>query len=438
MAKSRKREKKVSKTAKGRNAALAKAGKRSKATARGTSPAATAARDLWRAGDWPELQRRAAKGVTEHADDVDLLLLSAASAFREQEASACQDLLARAAELGASGQERSRLLLSGLRDSLGAACCAAGEQSAARAHFEAALRLLEPDGVARLDVFKRHMREAARLGLLADAAGMIEADLDAAAEQRAEDDPKVRTLQSELELLRHELSIALRRGQIGTRPEPQPEREDAHAIETDEVRRRATSQLGQELWVLERTGYKRGGFFVEFGATDGVLLSNTYMLETDFAWDGICAEPNPAFLPQLRANRRCRISEACISDRTGKRVEFIFADAYGGFTQHAESDQHADKREAYRRQGATAELTTISLHDFLLSEGAPRRIDYLSIDTEGSEYEILAAFPFDEWDIRLITVEHNFTEQRQQIFDLLSRHGYARTEADWDDWYEKA
>ena len=58
-------------------------------------------------------------------------------------------------------------------------------------------------------------------------------------------------------------------------------------------------------------------------------------------------------------------------------------------------------------------------------------IDYLSIDTEGSEYEILAAFPFEDWDIRLITVEHNFTPMREDIRTLLERHGYVRQEDIW-------
>ena len=82
-------------------------------------------------------------------------------------------------------------------------------------------------------------------------------------------------------------------------------------------------------------------------------------------------------------------------------------------------------------------LTTNSLEDFLEKHDAPRQIDYLSIDTEGSEYEILAAFPFEDWDIRLITVEHNFTPMREDIRTLLERHGYVRQEVEWDDWYAK-
>ena len=67
---------------------------------------------------------------------------------------------------------------------------------------------------------------------------------------------------------------------------------------------------------------------------------------------------------------------------------------------------------------------------------APREIDYLSIDTEGSEFAILAAFPFDQWTIHLITVEHNYSPDRERLHALLTERGYTCTEAQWDDWYE--
>ena len=66
-----------------------------------------------------------------------------------------------------------------------------------------------------------------------------------------------------------------------------------------------------------------------------------------------------------------------------------------------------------------------------------KNIDYLSIDTEGSEYEILSAFPFEKWNIRLITVEHNFTDKRRLIQSLMTSKGYGCKEIQWDDWYEK-
>lgn len=83
-------------------------------------------------------------------------------------------------------------------------------------------------------------------------------------------------------------------------------------------------------------------------------------------------------------------------------------------------------------------VETLSLNDLLGFYNAPESIDYLSIDTEGSEYEILNSFNFSKYSITIITVEHNFTPKRDDIFKLLVRNGYRRvfeTISMFDDWY---
>ena len=153
------------------------------------------------------------------------------------------------------------------------------------------------------------------------------------------------------------------------------------------LKQRSTSQLGQDLWVLEKSAFKHQGFFVEFGATDGVLLSNTYVLETEFAWTGLCAEPNPKMFAQLRNNRQCVVSDACIAGVSGEEVDFIFAGAFGGMTRHCSADLHRERRAAYASAGQVGRLVTISLDDFLRSHRAPYNIDYLSIDTEAANWK---------------------------------------------------
>ena len=69
---------------------------------------------------------------------------------------------------------------------------------------------------------------------------------------------------------------------------------------------------------------------------------------------------------------------------------------------------------------------------------APKVIDYLSFDIEGSEYEILSHFDFESYKFRVITCEHNYTKMREKIYDLLISKGYRRKYvglSELDDWY---
>lgn len=110
--------------------------------------------------------------------------------------------------------------------------------------------------------------------------------------------------------------------------------------------------------------------------------------------------------------------------------------AHATIDSFSDSDMHA----ASRRDGERYPVETVSLNDLLAFWDAPRRIDYLSIDTEGSELDILQHFDFDAYDVRLITVEHNHTDRRQPICDLLAAQGYQRkfeTLSNVDDGYVK-
>jgi FkbM family methyltransferase len=203
----------------------------------------------------------------------------------------------------------------------------------------------------------------------------------------------------------------------------------AHAL-------RSRAQLLQDLFVLYMLGRKRGGFFVEFGATDGVNISNTVLLERDFGWSGVLAEPARFWHEQLRANRRCTIITGCVWHTTGETL--LFNETADRELSTIDSLSSRDGHAPSRVNGERYEVRTVSLLDLLAQANAPRTIDYLSIDTEGSEPDILGAFDFDRYDIGIITVEHNYTPNRQLLHQLLVANGYERkfeALSQWDDWY---
>jgi len=197
------------------------------------------------------------------------------------------------------------------------------------------------------------------------------------------------------------------------------------------------SQLRQDLMVLAHTNYKKGGYFVEFGATNGILLSNSYLLEQKYGWSGILAEPGRIWESELRKNRpNAIISTSCVWDLSNQTLTFIE-------NQDAELStvQLFHKKKSNRlRYGIASSynVKTVSLMDLLVENKAPKYIDYLSIDTEGSEFRILQLFDFSKFSFGIITVEHNYGVDRERIYNLLSSVGYVRCFEDvskWDDWY---
>lgn len=196
------------------------------------------------------------------------------------------------------------------------------------------------------------------------------------------------------------------------------------------------AQMAQDLWVVFETGGKRDGYFVEFGAGDGRRLSNTWLLEHEYGWTGVVAEPNPVFHEALRRERRCHVSTACVVGDDATEVVFNQTEDphFSTIDSYSASDMHVTRRLGGNRISVPA----CSLAQLLAEAGAPRRIDYLSIDTEGSEYDILASFDFTAHDIGLITVEHNFGPRRAAIRSLLEGHGFSQRFTGltrFDDWY---
>lgn len=198
------------------------------------------------------------------------------------------------------------------------------------------------------------------------------------------------------------------------------------------------ADLLQDLFVLHETQCMRGGRFVEFGAADGVAGSNSFLLESDYGWEGLLAEPARSWQADLRANRQCRLDHRCVTDRSGETV--LFRDCTERALSTIDSCANNDRYGALRRRGHVYPVETVSLNDLLEQHGYDS-IDYLSVDTEGSELMLLQAFDFARFRPRTITVEHvHEPVRRAALFDLMTRHGYRRkyeTLSQFDDWYAR-
>ncbi|MEM1402811.1 MAG: FkbM family methyltransferase [Pseudomonadota bacterium] len=200
---------------------------------------------------------------------------------------------------------------------------------------------------------------------------------------------------------------------------------------------KSKAQLRQDLLAYFYADRKKSGYFVEFGATDGVEKSNTYLLEREFGWSGILAEPNRSWHQELRSKRSVKIDERCVWSEGGEELEF--AECENQELATLESLLHSDLHRRSRRVINRYRVQTVTLDELLLTHQAPKFIDFLSVDTEGSEAEIIRNFDFSTWEFGFVCIEHNRRkESEDQIETTLSSNGYQRVGkavSKFDAWF---
>jgi FkbM family methyltransferase len=203
------------------------------------------------------------------------------------------------------------------------------------------------------------------------------------------------------------------------------------------------SQLGQDKIVDAYLGGKRRGVFVDIGAYDGVTFSNTLMLERERDWTGICIEPLPDIFAELRKNRRCLCVQACLGNREESAVEFLAVQSEAARTRMLSGVlSEYDPRHLVRVDDEISEfggskgvirVPMRHLHA-LLHEHGIGHVDYLSIDTEGSELLILRSTILSAIGNPCITVENNYDDPA--IDKVLRNQGYRLHEIiEWDRFY---
>jgi len=198
------------------------------------------------------------------------------------------------------------------------------------------------------------------------------------------------------------------------------------------------SQLKQDVEVLEIYNNLKNGFFIEIGANDGIKYSNTYLLEKYYNWKGICIEPIPSLFNTLCKNRPNSICcKNAVYNQSNLNMLFNISNTntlLSGMHNHYDNANIKNIVDSDKEQIL---VKTITLNDLLIKYNSPKFIHYLSLDTEGTELEILQSVDFSKYTFGLIDIEHNFIEpKRSQIRELLVLNGYNyRRQNKFDDCY---
>jgi FkbM family methyltransferase len=199
------------------------------------------------------------------------------------------------------------------------------------------------------------------------------------------------------------------------------------------------SQLLQDLWVISQHG-EGSGFFLDIGAGHPIHISNSWILQSQFAWEGVIFEPNPEFSllhKQIRSTEGVETLKFAVTPTKQDFMNYKNDGEFSGNPDNFPGDLHSE-RNKLRKKISTEKVQATTLREVLESKGITK-VDYLSLDIEGGELEILKSFPFDYCDVHLITVEHNYRKDDIDAIDeFLSQKNFRRSlgsETEWDAFY---
>lgn len=188
-------------------------------------------------------------------------------------------------------------------------------------------------------------------------------------------------------------------------------------------------QFKQTTFVLDRLKDKKNGFYVDFGAFDGIHFSNTMKLEKEYDWKGILVEADPQAHDMLRKNRpNSFIDTRAVWKTSGEKLEFV--SIAGGKLSGVKKVMEFGHPKTFTRKRTTYEVETVSLTDLMNTYDAPNHIDFLSIDVEGSELSILEGHDFSR-TVSIWCIEHWL--DYEAIKTIMADNGYIHfiNEAAW-------
>ena len=176
-------------------------------------------------------------------------------------------------------------------------------------------------------------------------------------------------------------------------------------------------------------GYKNG-FFVDVGAHDGKSLNNTLYFEKNNKWTGINIEPVKKVFVKLLINRPNSINLNCAVCNTDGKTEFLYNTGYTEMISGIKDmfdPRHLKRLENENRyKGASTEIIDVKTKrlETICDEHKITHINYLSIDVEGAEFEVIKSINFDKVFIDIIGFENNYDDTSLPIITYLESKNY--------------
>jgi FkbM family methyltransferase len=197
------------------------------------------------------------------------------------------------------------------------------------------------------------------------------------------------------------------------------------------------SQFGEDKILSEMFNGKSHGVCIEIGANDGVNDSTSLYFEK-IGWQCVLVEPNPVLCQMIRKTRNAPVFECAVSDKRGTATLLVAEGAeraHGVSTIRAE-EQAQDTIKSYGFTYRPVQVHTRTLDEILTESKLTSRIDFVSIDVEGHEFEVLRGFSIERWNPVVILVEDNSNFEDTAVSHYLKQFGYIRfIRTGVNDWY---
>lgn len=201
-------------------------------------------------------------------------------------------------------------------------------------------------------------------------------------------------------------------------------------------------EVGALTFSLDKHQNKHHGYFLDIGAAYSSKYSNSVALQ-EMGWSGALVEPNPSFFAELvkfRATADVKVFNCAIGARQGTS-KLINAGALSSLANNERVDIYDSLRKEISQKSVEPffDISILTPNMLLKLSRSPSKINFLSIDTEGSEFEILRTFPFDQYRVDFVACEHNFEwDYLTKIDKFMKINGFKRVMRFWsaqDAWY---
>ena len=191
------------------------------------------------------------------------------------------------------------------------------------------------------------------------------------------------------------------------------------------------SQDNQDKYLEENIfkGYKNG-FYVDVGAHDGISINNTLYFDKNNNWTGINIEPIKNVFDKLVNNRPNNINLNCAVCNNDGETDFLcntgYTEMISGIKRHFDIRHFNRLQHENKIMGSTTEVIKVKTKklETILDENNIKRINYLSIDVEGAEFEVIKSINFDKVFIDVIGFENNYNNISVPIVDYLQKKGF--------------